>query len=108
MLKVLYIGGVYATEYSLYRESLVNPNIELSILFNGEGMTNVGNGLEYKVVTSREDIDKEKALFDPDLTIFRSWCHTSSALVKDGAPLSNTQTLFVSSYVGSSTPSGQD
>ena len=82
-MKILYVGGVYATEYSLYRECQANPNFELVIacgssysLVSREATPGVRN------ITSRSDIDRIKSEFNPDLVLFRGWCPEAGMIQK--------------------------
>lgn len=74
MLKVLYIGGIFATEYGLYREAENNPEIDLICACEcANHMGSLGN-VKLHRIGNRNDIDALKASFKPDLVLYRGWC----------------------------------
>jgi len=74
-LKVLYVGGLYQAEMSLYWELMDNPQFEGCFCTHPKEPGFYGN---VHKVTSRQQIDQIKNNFKPDLTIFRSWNTTTS------------------------------
>jgi len=80
-MKILYIGGVYATEYSLYRESQGNPNIDVQYVHGTSySMPHLLEGTNSVLIKSRNDIDRIKKDFCPDLVLFRGWCPEQSLI----------------------------
>lgn len=97
-MKVLYIGGVYYLEYSLYRESLVNPNIEVRFLTDG---FDLGDGKTRNATSLRDGdhLESVRREFQPDLTIVRCWCSTSKYVAASD--------LFWEQEIGVTTETGE-
>jgi glycosyltransferase involved in cell wall biosynthesis len=72
-LRVLYVGGFYQAELSLYYELMNNPAFEGCFCTNKEPHfhDNIHNA------KNRAQINEIKSEFKPDLTLFRSWNTTS-------------------------------
>jgi hypothetical protein len=77
-MKVLFVGGIYPVEFSLFRESQNNPNLTVKFCCDGVSMPDVLPVVNPQIISSKHDIDKIKEQFKPDLTIFRTWCSTEA------------------------------
>jgi hypothetical protein len=74
-LKVLYVGGLYQAEMSLYWELMDNPQFEGCFCTHPKEPGFYNN---VHKVTSRQQINEIISSFKPDLTIFRSWNATTA------------------------------
>jgi hypothetical protein len=75
-MNIIFVGGIYYCEFSLFKESQNNPKINVVFCTSGESMPDAVDIVKPKIVTSREDINKVKDEFNPDLTLFRTWNNT--------------------------------
>lgn len=74
-LKVIFVGGIYPVEFSLYKESIGNPDLDVLFVAGcGEAMPGAIEIVKPTMISSAKLLDNIKADFKPDITLFRSWC----------------------------------
>lgn len=72
-MKILYVGGVWPVELSLFKESHSNPNISVKFCNDGGALPGAFDSCGCTRVLDRPGIEQLKAEYAPDLTIFRTW-----------------------------------
>jgi len=83
-MNILYVGGVYPVELSLFKEAQGNPNINLVMCGAGDSAPGVLSLCDYKTAITRDAVDRLKESLKPDLVLFRTWCVTTEKLVGPG------------------------
>jgi hypothetical protein len=75
-MKILYIGALYQLEYSLYKETLTNKDIQVIFCSQSLNLPGIDSILSTRLIKNKEDIAKIRDAFGPDLVIFRNWSGT--------------------------------
>jgi hypothetical protein len=78
MLKVLFVGGVFPVEYSLYREAQANPDLDVVFACGSGCMPDAYAAVKPRPVTCQREVAQIIGQFNPDLVLYRSWCPESN------------------------------
>jgi len=77
-MRVLFVGGIYPVEFSLFKEAENNPNLSVLFCCDGASMPDVLPIVKPHIVSSKSQVDAIRNDFVPDITIFRTWCSSAS------------------------------
>lgn len=76
-LRILFVGGIFYVEYSLYKESLNNPNLDVMFCTaSTEDPTGLQADVDLYHIHSMGDVETYRREFKPDLVIFRNFMNT--------------------------------
>ena len=79
-MKVLFVGGIYHVEFSLFHEARNNPDLTVKFCTFGYSFEEYASVVNPTTVSNRGQIDAIKANYLPDLTIFRNWNASSDSI----------------------------